>query len=152
MLADLNNFNSLLATTKIGIIFICAGCLIAICMLCAVVFALGRRVGILESEKNEKQRMEFAREDAVKRSRAVLTGQIGEQFAPLLPNFPCHAADCRFFGKPIDYIGFKGLNEGEVEEVLFIEIKSGGSMLSRRERSLKEAIEKKRVRYVEVRI
>lgn len=152
MLADLNNFNSLLATTKVGIIFICVAIFLAICMLCSIIFFIGKRVGILESEKNEKIRVQNEREDAVKRSRAVLTGQIAEQFAPLLPNFPCDISDCRFLGKPIDYIAFKGLNENQVEEVLFIEIKSGSSMLSKRERSLKDAIENKKVRYIEYRI
>ena len=46
------------------------------------------------------------RQDAIKRSRAVLGGQMVEQVSPYLPGFPCNPADARFIGKPIDFIGF----------------------------------------------
>ena len=39
-----------------------------------------------------------------------------------------------------------------VDEILFIEVKSGTSALSAREKSVKEAIENHRVRYVEYRV
>ena len=92
------------------------------------------------------------RQDAVKRSKSVLLGQITEQIAPLLPKFPCHVKDVKFLGKPIDFIGFKTTGDSElIEEVLFIEVKTGDSTLSKREESLKKAIEKGKVRYVEYR-
>ncbi|MBO4731282.1 MAG: Holliday junction resolvase, partial [Spirochaetaceae bacterium] len=79
--------------------------------------------------------------------------QIAEQAAPFLHGFPCKAEVCRFLGKPIDYIVFSGLyNNDTVDEIVFVEIKSGSSALSKREKSLKDAIEQKRVRYVEYRI
>lgn len=92
------------------------------------------------------------RQDAVRRSKAVLWGQITEQIAPLLPKFPCHVKDVKFLGKPIDFIGFKTAGDSElIEEVLFIEVKTGDSTFSKREESLKKAIEKGKVRYVEYR-
>lgn len=90
------------------------------------------------------------RQDAVKRSRAVLGGQMVEQVAPYLPNFPCNPADARFIGKPIDFIGFSGLAEKNcVDEVLLIEVKTGESKLSDREKEIKNAVKEGRVRYVE---
>lgn len=90
------------------------------------------------------------RQDAVKRSRAVLGGQMVEQVAPYLPNFPCNPADARFIGKPIDFIGFSGLAEKNcVDEVLLIEVKTGESKLSEREKEIKNAVKEGRVRYVE---
>ena len=68
------------------------------------------------------------------------------------PKFPCHVKDVKFLGKPIDFIGFKTTGDSElIEEVLFIEVKTGDSTLSKREESLKKAIEKGKVRYVEYR-
>lgn len=93
------------------------------------------------------------RKETLKRSRAVLGGLAGEQVAPYLPGFPCNPADVRFIGKPIDYLGFAGASEGnEIKEILFIEVKTGQSQLSEREREIKNLVQKGKVRYVEYRL
>jgi predicted Holliday junction resolvase-like endonuclease len=118
--------------------------------------AMGRRSGRLEAERRLEAGMAAgtlaARGDAVRRSRAVLTGQIGEQLAPFFPDFPCDPADARFIGKPVDFIAFPGASEGNVREIVFIEVKSGDARLSGPERAIKEAIESGRVRWVEYRL
>ncbi len=77
-------------------------------------------------------------------------GQVAEQLAPFLPDFPCNPGDVSFLGKPVDFIAFSGLAENdEIKEVVFIEVKTGQSRLNGHERQLKEAIQKGRVRYVE---
>ena len=77
-------------------------------------------------------------------------GLAAEQVAPFLPEFPCSPADCRFVGKPVDFIAFPGLMENnEVKEVLLIEVKTGASALSNREKEVRKAVEQGRVRYVE---
>ena len=92
------------------------------------------------------------RSDAIKRSRSVIGGQVAEQLAPFLPGFPCHPGDARFIGKPVDFIAFPGLTEDNtVHEVLLIEVKTGKSALSGREKEVKRAIAEGRVRYVEYR-
>ena len=92
------------------------------------------------------------RSDAIKRSRSVIGGQVAEQIAPFLPGFPCDAADARFIGKPVDFVAFPGLSEDDkVKEVLLIEVKTGKSNLSGREREIKRAVAEGRVRYVEYR-
>ena len=92
------------------------------------------------------------RSDAIKRSRSVLGGQLAEQVAPYLPGFPCNPADARFLGKPVDFVAFPGLTEDNtVHEVLLIEVKTGTSNLSGREREIKRAVAEGRVRYVEYR-
>lgn len=113
--------------------------------------AIGRRSGRLEAERSGRDAEAAAREDAVRRSRAVLTGQIGEQLAPYLPGFPCDPADARFIGKPIDFVAFPGASAGAPVEALFIEVKTGDSRLSAAERALKEAVVAGRVRWVEYR-
>ena len=92
------------------------------------------------------------RSDAIKRSKAVIGGQVVEQIAPFLPEFPCSAADARFIGKPVDFIAFAGLSEHDyVDEVLLIEVKTGKSMLNSHEKGIKEAIQNGRIRYIEYR-
>ena len=127
--------------------------LVAVLMLTMYVgLRLGRRAGRLEAEKGFKAEELAARDDAVKRSRAVLTGQIGEQLAPFFPDFPCDPADARFLGKPVDFIAFSGASTGAIKEVLFVEVKTGDARLSGQERALKEAVQAGRIRWVEYRL
>ncbi len=92
------------------------------------------------------------RQDAVSRSRAVLGGQFSEQLAPYLPDFPYSPTEARFIGKPIDLIVFKGADAQSIQEVIFVEIKSGEARLSSQERQLRDAIQNNRVSWVEYRI
>ena len=115
-------------------------------LLMALSFLLGK---ITEKVKIHSK-IKKGRTDAVKRSRAVLGGQMAEQIAPFLPNFPCNAADIRFIGKPVDFLAFPGMTEGKsIEEVLLIEIKTGKSQLSGREKEIKSLVERGKVRYVQ---
>lgn len=94
-------------------------------------------------------RIKKERQDAINRSRAVIAGQMTEQVAPFLKDFPCNPSDARFIGKPIDFVAFPGLMENdEVREVLLIEVKTGTSTLSNREKEVRKAVEEGRVRYV----
>ena len=108
---------------------------------------------IIFQEIRIKIKLKKIRQDAVKRSNAVKGGQIAEQLAPFLPNFPCNPADAHFLGQPIDYIAFPGLCEnGTVDEILMIEVKTNTSQLSSREKEIREAVKSGRIRYVEYRI
>lgn len=120
----------------------------------AGVLFVGFMLGKLQEKITLHNRIKKERQDAIKKSRSVLTGQLCEQVAPFLPDFPCSHEDVRFIGKPIDFIGFSGMSseKGEIEEVVFIEVKTGNSNLSKREQAIRSAIEQKRVRYVEYRI
>lgn len=100
-----------------------------------------------------RKALKKVRQDAVKRSGAVKGGQIAEQLAPFLPNFPCNPADAHFLGQPVDYIAFPGLCEkNTVDEILLIEVKTNTSQLSGREKEIREAVKSGRIRYVEYRI
>lgn len=118
-------------------------------------FILGKIIGSLLEKAKITKKIKTERNDAVKRSRAVIGGQVTEQLAPLFPDFPARYDEVKFIGKPVDFIAFKGLEEscdnGEkchVDEVLFIEVKTGNSALSTRERAIKQAVDEGRVRYV----
>ncbi len=110
-------------------------------------------IGYLVGKAVARQRLALEeraiREDAVKRSRAVLGGQISEQLAPYLPGFPWKPSEARFIGKPIDFLIFEGMDGKEISQVVFVEVKSGGSRLSGVERSLKDAVEAGKVSWAE---
>ena len=88
----------------------------------------------------------------LRESRATIRGQVAEQLAPLLPEFPYASADARFLGAPVDYVVFDGLSDDDEVEVVLVEIKSGKARLSRREKRVQEAVNQGRVRYEIVRV
>ena len=118
----------------------------------AIAFWVGIRVGSFRKHKEWEAELPGHRKDAVMRSRAVLGGQFSEQLAPYLPDFPYLPTECKFIGKPIDLICFKGMDDKDINEVIFVEVKSGKAKLSSSEKKLKEAIEKKKVRWEEYRV
>lgn len=117
-----------------------------------IAYFVGQRIGMFRRDRFWEKELPTHRKDAIMKSRAVLSGNFSEQLAPFLPNFPFSPTECRFIGKPVDLIAFKGLDEKNISEVVFIEVKSGKSKLSPVEKSLKEAIENKRVSFEEYRV
>lgn len=92
------------------------------------------------------------RSEAVRGSRGAITGEIYEKILPSLPNFPYAPKDMVFVGKGVDYIIFDGLNEGNLREVIFLELKSGKSRLNANEKKIQSALAARRVRFAEMRI
>ncbi len=94
-----------------------------------------------EEEKN-------IRKDAVDRSQAIIRGKITEHLIPFFPDFEYNPKDARFIGSPIDFIVFDGLSEGEIKNVIFVEVKTGSSAsLSTRERKVRDCIKNKNVEW-----
>lgn len=92
------------------------------------------------------------RQDAIVRSQSVIVGKVTEHLAPYLPEFPYNPKDARFIGSPIDILVFDGADEGFVEEIVFLEIKTGNSGLSARQRQIRDAVLAGRVRWLELRL
>jgi predicted Holliday junction resolvase-like endonuclease len=99
----------------------------------------------VELERWKREHEQEIRLDAVQRSVAVTKGKVTEHIVPYLPGFDLDPKDVRFLGTPIDLIAFSGLNGSEEVEIVFIEVKTGQSALSPRERAVKKAVEAKRV-------
>lgn len=123
---------------------------------CAFLFLLaGLKIGSRHGRKSERAEWEGRKIEGIvktrlKQSRAVLGGLVSEQLAPLLPGFPFDPGDCRFIGKPVDFIVFRGMNKKEINEVIFLEVKSGKNpSLNDQEKRLKETVEAGRVRWAE---
>ena len=108
-------------------------------------------VGKISENLHSISRIKRERKDDIKKQNYVLRGQIFEQLAPFLPSFPVNPKSLKFLGSPVDYVAFvsNDSNPEEIEEIVFIEIKTGKSTLTACEKSIKNAVEKKRVRFVE---
>ncbi|MDR2785700.1 MAG: hypothetical protein LBB83_07280 [Treponema sp.] len=122
---------------------------------CLLFFILGIRIGIRHGRGVEAAawtggRLEKTVQARLKQSRAVLGGLVSEQLAPLLPGFPYDPGDCRFVGKPVDFIVFKGMNKNNITEVVFLELKSGTAKnLNDPEKRLRDAVLAGKVRWAE---
>ena len=92
------------------------------------------------------------RQDAVRGSRNAITGEIYEKILPSMPNFPYTPKDMVFVGKWTDYIIFDGLSDGDLREIIFLEIKSGKSRLNANEKMIKNILDQKIVRFAEMRV
>ena len=126
--------------------------LIAVIVFLILIFFIGYLIGKYITQHKLKEKIPEIREDAIKHSRAVLSGQFSEQIAPYLPDFPYKPTEARFIGKPIDFVVFKGMDEKKIDEVVFVEVKSGQSALSKVEKTLKSAIESKNVSWHEYKV
>lgn len=90
------------------------------------------------------------RDDANKRSRAVMRGQATEHLAPFMMN-GFNAKDFRFMGDPIDYlicVGTSDIHDGtlnRIEQVVLLDIKTGKSQLSKVQRRIRDAVVEGRV-------
>lgn len=115
-------------------------------------YYLGHKIGTILRDKYWEKNLKEHRKDAIMKSRAVLSGHFSEQLSPFLPDFPFKPNEVRFIGKPVDFIAFKGMDEKNIEEVAFIEVKSGKSKLNSVEKSLKEAVQKGKVTWEEYRV
>jgi predicted Holliday junction resolvase-like endonuclease len=92
------------------------------------------------------------RENAVQRSLAVTAGKVHEQLVPYLPEFGFNPKDARFLGSPVDLVVFDGLAAGDVKRVVFLEVKTGGSPLTTRERQVRAVIDAREVVWAELRL
>jgi len=130
------------------------GLLCVVLCFCFLFLLAGRSLGLRQGRKQEAAEWEAHKLEKIvkarlKQSRAVLGGLVTEQIAPLLPDFPFDPGDCRFIGKPIDFIVFKGMNQQSISEVIFLEVKSGASQnLNPQEKMLRDAIQAGRVRWM----
>ena len=97
-------------------------------------------------EENTKQ----IREQAIEKSKSVITGKITEHFVPYLPDFSFNPKDTRFLGSPIDLIVFDGLDNGNLKGIWLVEVKTGSSSLSKKQRQVRDAVRDLRVKWLEI--
>ena len=101
---------------------------------------------IILIRKNKTLTQDYIKLLSQKKSSEVRLGQISEQIAPFLKGFSYDPKNCKFLGQPIDLISF------EPDKIVFIEVKTGHSQLSTKQKLIKDLIENKQVFWDEFRI
>jgi predicted Holliday junction resolvase-like endonuclease len=91
-----------------------------------------------------------SRKSAVEQSRAVLGGKFTEQMVPYFPDFKYDPTEVRFIGSPIDMIVFPGLAQGDPQEIVILEVKTGNSQLTPPQKKIRQLIENGMVRWDEI--
>jgi len=81
-----------------------------------------------------------------KKSSEVRVGKIGENMAPFLKEWPYDPNRFRFLGNPVDGIQFTD------HEIVFVEIKTGKSKLSKSQKRTKELVKRGSVRFATFRV
>jgi len=105
---------------------------------------------IVEKELEVIEEVKKARKDSKFRSSAVNWGKSIEHFVPFMTKFPVPPEDVVFLGMPIDYVGFTDTGSKTKCKVHFIEVKSGSSFLSEKQKNIKRAIEEGRIVFHEI--
>lgn len=108
---------------------------------------IGLLIGYLFAKISFHQSVRAIRKQSVKQSKATTLGYVHEKIAPLLPDFPYSYKDLMFIGKGIDYLVFDGLSEGDVQQVVLLEIKTGTSRLNRNERMIRDTVRDGNISY-----
>ena len=79
-------------------------------------------------------------------AKAINLGFLLERLAPTLDGFTFNKNDCRSMFDPIDYVIFEGLSEKQkVDKIVFVDIKSGGAQLTKKQKKIKQVVEDKKV-------
>ena len=112
---------------------------------------IGIGIGMLAGRILRWKEVKTIRSDAIKRSQAVILGSVYEKVLPFLPDFPYSPKDMVFIGKGFDYLVLNGLTNGALEEIVFLEIKSGKSSLNTNEKMIRTTVRDKRVKFEEFR-
>jgi predicted Holliday junction resolvase-like endonuclease len=81
-----------------------------------------------------------------KKSSEVRTGKIAEQISPFLDDYPLNPRTARFIGDPIDFVHF------DEDKVTFVEVKSGKSQLSTKQRRIRDMIKDGKVEFIIYRV
>jgi len=99
-----------------------------------------------EFQKWKLEEEKRIRQDAIKKSKAVIMGQVTEHLIPYFPDFKYNPKDARFIGTPVDFVVFDGMSDGDIKRIVFVEVKTGktGSLTSR-EKQVKAVVEKREV-------
>ena len=97
-------------------------------------------------EKLKLSEQQYNKLNSQKKSSEVRTGKIAEQISPFLDDYPMDPSTARFIGDPIDFVHF------DEDKVTFVEVKSGKSQLSKKQRNIRDKIKEGKVDFIVYRI
>jgi len=117
--------------------------LLVLAIMAAILFAFS---ALTLSKTNKELKTNYNTILSQKKSSEVRVGQIAENLAPFLKDFKYNPKKAHFMGAPIDYVVF------EDDKVIFLEIKSGKSRLSKGQQNIKKLVEDGKVVWETMRI
>jgi len=119
-----------------------------LCMLVLYFLIINPNKKLIKSLMNEKDsyKEKYNKILSQKKSSEVRVGKIGENMAPFLTDWPYDPNRFRFIGNPVDGIQFTD------EEIIFVEIKTGKSRLTKSQKRLKNIILNGNVKFATFRI
>ena len=91
-------------------------------------------------------------EKKIEISARIISGKTIEKLLPFFKKFKYNPQDLRFIGNPIDYVIFDGYSEKKLKQIVFLEVKSGKSKLTREQKNLRDIISKKKIKWEEIKI
>jgi predicted Holliday junction resolvase-like endonuclease len=94
-----------------------------------------------------EKRKKLATEKAEITTKAVNVGKNLEKVLPTMRDFKWNVPDSKYLGDPIDLLVFNGLSMGNVSSLSFVEVKSGNASLNNHQKSIRDAIEDRKVSY-----
>jgi predicted Holliday junction resolvase-like endonuclease len=102
--------------------------------------------------KQRKEELKKLKETGATKSgvaaKAINIGFILERLAPTMGGFRFNHTDCRALFDPIDYIIFEGLSaRGQIDKIFFVDIKTGSSRLTKKQREIKTIINDQKVNF-----
>lgn len=115
------------------------------------------KADLLRELEKQNEEASIALSEEQEKNRAILSqkkysetrlGQITEHLVPFLENCSHEPKNMHFLGNPIDYVIFD-FDQGSIT---FLEVKSGNSKPSRRQKTVKHIIKQGRVYYEEIRV
>ncbi len=96
--------------------------------------------------RHERLKLDLQEALFQKKSLSSRYGKMTEQFIPFLESYPYDEQSFRFIGSPIDGIQF------EQDKVVLVEFKTAGSVLTKRQKEIKNLVERGKVEFREFRI
>jgi len=117
---------------------------------CIIIFVF---IYLKQTIKHNAQ-MELLRKRKNLGLKSQLKGDLAELIIPWLNESGCTGSELKHFGKPIDWIGFKGLDDPTANiGIKIIEVKTGKTKnLSQNERRIKDAVERKDIEWMTIHI
>ncbi len=110
-----------------------------------------RAVHTREEQAELRRRKHSATDGAEKKAMEIGLGLVLEKIVIGWNGFPHEPHDCRALYEPIDYVAFDGMTEtATVEQIAFLDVKSGDAKLNKHQRLVRDAINDGRVDYREV--
>ena len=112
---------------------------------------LSRIVEIKQSLKDRRQELKDMKHRMTDRARitveSVNLGKILEKIVPSFNGFQYPTQDCRSLFEPVDYLIFSGMSRiGEVDALVFLDVKSGGARLTKSQKEIAGVVQRGDVR------